>query len=364
MDVDRLRNLRSVQLRLKAGLTILAGRNGQGKTSLLEAVYLLGVGRSFRTRKLDDVESWSGGPLRVAGRVAHRVGVHALTVIVDQGRRRLIADGLEVELEEFLGRLDVIDLTSSRMQVVRGEPTERRRFLDRGITGLDPSFLRLLGEYRRVLLQRNTLLRRNTGRGGSKAAEIAAWDDRLVEAARPIHDRRQRYALQLALGLSEPSRRLFGDADLRLRYRPSPAVPEEADPSSYGEILATALERNRDRDSRLGYTSSGPHRDDLAIELDEIDLRRFGSAGQARASLVALKLAKLGVLQEDRGESPLFLMDDFDSDLDEVRAAALAGYLHERRFQALVATSKEAMVERLGMDLDIVHVDEGSIRPV
>jgi DNA replication and repair protein RecF len=358
IEADRLRNLKAVALELPAGMTCIVGRNGQGKTSLLEAAYLLGTGRSFRTRRQEELVAWEGGPLRVAGGVEDRRGVARLAVLVDETGRRLVVGGAEVELEAFIGRLGVVDLTAQRMEVLRGPPVERRRFLDRGVVGLRPSYLRALGEYRRVLGQRNALLREGPGRD----AELEAWETSLVRAANEIHRCRREYATRLAAGLGEGCRALFGDAQLTLHYRPSPEAAGHASAGDFSSLYAATLARTRGRDRALGHTSAGPHRDELGVELDGVDLRRFGSAGQLRGAMIALKLSKLALLRKDRGEPPVFLMDDFDTDLDERRAAALAGFLQQGGFQAVVATSKEEMAERLGVTFMKIRMRGGEAR--
>jgi DNA replication and repair protein RecF len=339
-------------------MTVVLGRNGQGKTSLLESAYLLGTGRSFRSRKLDEVVDWNGDVARVAGTVASRIGRSRLAVVVERSERRLVADGIERDLESYLGRLDVVDLGAERMKVLTGPPSERRRFLDRGVLGIGPSYLRALADYRRALHQRNALLRRG---GTGSDAELDAWDERLAVAAAGLHEPRRRYALRLAAGLGEVGRALFtGDRELRLRYRPSPAEVRDKPPERCREEYAAALGAGRKRDRTVGHTCLGPHRDDVVIELDGIDLRRFGSAGQVRAAMIALKVGKIRILQEERGETPLFLMDDFDTDLDELRASSLAEFLQHGAFQVLVATSKESMVGQLGMVALRVRMDGGS----
>lgn len=365
IEADRLRNLKAVRLELSARMTLIAGRNGQGKSSLLEAIFLLATGRSFRTRKLDELVAWDGGPLRVAGKVASRVGRSDLAVIVDDGERRLVANGGDSDLESFLGRVDVVDLTAERMKMLSGPPDERRRFLDRGIVGLGPSFLRVLGEYRRTLSQRNALLRKAGGRTSATLdAQLDAWDERWLAAAVPVHEARRRYAVELAARCADPARALFANrADaVTLGYRPSPAVLRDTEPARIADTLATALAAGRRRDVEVGHTCLGPHRDELRVDLDGVDLRKFGSAGQVRASVVVLKLAKLLMLKEARGESPIFLMDDFDSDLDEGRAKALAEFLHAGEFQTVVATSKESMVAGLGVEFDAVKMVDGAVR--
>jgi DNA replication and repair protein RecF len=359
LELDGLRNLAANRLDLHGGLTVIVGENGQGKTSLLEAVFLLGSGRSFRARKLEEVIAWRGGPARVAGEVERERARSRLAVEVGAEGRRLLVGGAEHELESYLGRLDVVDLTAERMLVLRGGPEERRRFLDRGVVGLRPAYLHGLGRYRRLIAQRNALLRRP----GSGSAELDAWDERLVEAAGTLHHERSRYAARVAGRVAEVAPEIFpAGRRLVLRYRPSPARADDVTLEEFRAILGQALAQARSRDRELGHTSLGPHRDDLQIELDGVDLRRYGSAGQVRAAMIALKLAKISLLREERGQSPVFLMDDFDTDLDEVRASVLADFLHRGGFQTLVATSKETLVGRLGVAFARVVMEGGVAR--
>jgi DNA replication and repair protein RecF len=306
--------------------------------------------------------------MRVAGRVDSDVGSHERAVIHDGAERALLVDGRPRSLEDFLPGFDVVDLTSERERVLRGPPDERRRFLDRGVVGLQPSYLRVLAEYRRTLGHRNALLR---SIGPSRpSARLDSWDERLAESAARVHAARRRYAVTLASRLGEAGRVLFpDDQELVLHYQPSPRRAGEVDLERYAPVLLEELHRARDRDLGLGFTHGGPHRDDLLVALDEVDLRKFGSAGQLRAALVVLKLAKLDRLREEHGESPVFLMDDYDTDLDEERAANLARHLHEGGFQTIVATSKATLVERLDVPFRRLRVaggevlpDEGSVR--
>lgn len=365
LESDRLRNLKAISLALSPGLTVLVGRNGQGKSSLLESIYLLATGRSFRTRRLDDLVAWGGGPLRVAGTVVDRLGKTGLSVVIDEAGRRLAVDGSEREVGDFLGRLGVVDLTGERMKVLRGGPDERRRFLDRGVVGLSTGFLARIADYRRVLAQRNALLRSSGGRlSTARAVELDVWDERLARVAAPLHMQRRRYAIELASRLPEVVRELFPDKELHLSYRPSPASVREGEASEFEGRYLDALRADRARDSGLGFTGAGPHRDDLRADLDGVDLRRFGSAGQVRAAMVALKLAKLSLLKEEHGEAPLFLMDDYDSDLDDGRAVVLAEHLDRGGFQAVVASSKESLVQKLGVSHTKLRMDDGEIRGV
>ena len=366
LQADRLRNLKTVAVELSGEVTLVTGRNGQGKTSLLEAAYLLGTGHSFRTRKLDELVAWPGGPMRASGRIEGLTGGSTLAVVVDGGAKRLFVDGSERDLDAFLGRLAMVALTGEAMRTLRDGPDERRRFVDAGIAGLSPAYLRELADYRRTLAERNALLRRDgTGRAAADPAETEAWEERLAVAGTRVHRRRREYLVGLASRLGPAERALFPEGGaIGLAYRPSPARAAEDDPARFAEVFRAALERCRRRDRALGFTTVGPHRDDVSATLDATDLRRFGSAGQLRAAMVALSAGKLAFLKEQRGETPLFLMDDFDSDLDEVRARSLLEFLRGGGFQALLATSKDGFVDRLGLPLPRVRIEGGVARNV
>jgi DNA replication and repair protein RecF len=364
LSADRLRNLKSVDVSLTAGLTVVTGRNGHGKTSLLEAVYLLGTAHSFRTRKLDELVGWQGGPLRVAGEVAGLTVSNRLGLVVDQGERRLFVDGAERQLEVFLGRLDLVALPNEAMRVLRDGPDGRRRFIDSAVAGQHPGYLRDLGAYRRVLAERNALLRRgDRASSGSRKDEMEAWEDRLVVAAGRIHQQRRECVVGIGSRMGPAERMLFPDGDaIQIRYRPSPVSTGESDPSRFAALFKDALAQKRSRDQTLGFTAEGPHRDDLEVTLAGADLRKFGSAGQLRAAMIALCAGKLGLLKDKRGESPLFLMDDFDSDLDEGRTKSLVDFLLDGGFQALMATSKDGFVDRLGIPFQRIRMEGGVAR--
>jgi DNA replication and repair protein RecF len=364
LNADRLRNLKSVDVMLPSGLTVVTGRNGQGKTSLLEATYLLGTAHSFRTRKLDELVGWQGGPLRVSGEVTGRAVSNRLGLVVDQGVRRLFVDGEERPLEVFLGRLDLVALPNEAMRTLREGPELRRRFIDSGVAALQPTYLGELGAYRRVLAERNALLRRAAPRSqGDGSVEMSVWEDRLAATAARIHLQRRECVTGIASRMGPAERVLFpaGEA-IRIHYQPSPVSAGEIDPSRFADLYRDALAQKRERDRALGFTADGPHRDDMDVTLAGADLRKFGSAGQLRGAMIALCAGKLGLLRDNRGETPLFLMDDFDSDLDEFRTKSLVDFLRDGGFQAVMATSKDGFVDRLGVPFHRIRMDGGVAR--
>src|SRR5215831_13119219 len=246
LHADRLRNLKTVAIELPPGLTLITGRNGQGKTSLLEAAYLVGTAHSFRTRRIDEIVGWEGGPLRAFGEASGRRGDVALGIVLDQGQRRLFVDGAERDLEGFLGRLDLVALSGEALRVLRDGPDGRRRFLDSGVAGLRPSFLRDLRDHRRALASRNALLRRAVGGPTTARREMEVWEERLAVVAERIHRQRREYAIGLASRLGAAERALFPDGgEVRLGYRPSPARAGDEEACSFAAAYREELERGR-----------------------------------------------------------------------------------------------------------------------
>jgi len=364
LHADKLRNLKSVALELAAGVTIVTGRNGQGKTSVLEAIYLAGTARSFRTTRVDELIARDGGPLRVSAGIRALAGPTTLGVVVDSGERHLYVNGTERPIEEFLGRLDLVALPTDSARILRDGPEGRRRFVDSGIVGVRPGFLSDLGEYRRVLAERNALLRRSqSGARPSLGASLDAWDERLALSAARIHRQRREYVVELASRLGPAERMLLPeDEGIVLRYKPSPQESGADDASRFEATYRRTLETGRRRDLALGFTSEGPHRDDVETTFAGNEIRRFGSAGQLRATMIALCAGKLSLLKERHRESPVFLMDDFDSDLDESKVRSLLDFLREGGFQALLATSKAGFLDTLGFSLPMIRMEGGLAR--
>ena len=323
LTVRGFRNLEPLTWRPGAGAHLLQGENGAGKTSLLEAIYTLATTRSFRAPRLadcrrHDAEAFSltaevdGGPGSARAR---------LELSLVEGKRERRLNGATTSLAEHLTALPVIAWTSADVELLNGPPEVRRRFLDRGVVGLRPAALAVLGRYRRALAQKRELL----ARGGGWAA-LESWNGVLAGAAAEVIRRRQEYVNQL--------RRCFGtvleEYDLSfpaitLHYRTSPAAAGRAEPErAMDAILLDALERAADEERRRGLPLVGPHRDDLRLGWADHQLRRVVSAGERKSIGLAL-LAAHGRVLEQQGRQPIYLLDDADTELSARTLRAVWG---------------------------------------
>ena len=346
LRVRDLRNIREASLELGPGLNVFAGKNGQGKTSLLEAVGLLARGRSFRT---EDTASMirRGAPSLLAAAAAQDEREAALEVELQPGRRAFRVNGREVRPGEYHGRLDVVVYSSERLRVVYGSMRERRLFLDRQAGALWPSYRAELRQFERVLQQRNAALE-------TRARDLEAWSERFVALGARLRKRRAEYAERLTRTLAAG----FRPAQERYRVALEPAPQGEA---AAAQALADELRQLAARERAAGRSLAGPQRDKVALLIDGQDAGESASSGQARSLLLALALASLALLREETGRAAVALLDDLDSELDEERAGALCAEV-ARRGQAWVTTAHTGWAESLRPLGRVYEVAGGAVR--
>lgn len=305
------RNYRSESVLPGSGFNIVSGANAQGKTNLLEAVYLVSTGRLLRGSR--DAQAVMHG--EEAGSVEAVLAGTGTTITVELRRgvrKRILLNGAGLpRASDVLGRLPTVSFSAADLEIVRGEPSERRHFLDSELSQLYPAYLRHLSVYKRALEQRNALLKAaQESFVGSDAFE--PWEEQLAEHGTSLRTYRTEWIQGIDPLAREAHADLGGGESLRLEY-----VPRDEGP------LIDRLAESRTEDVRRGTTGSGSHRDDLAIEVGGTDARQFGSQGQQRTAVIALKLAVLASATRLLGVPPVLLLDDVFSDLDHCRRAKL-----------------------------------------
>jgi DNA replication and repair protein RecF len=295
------RNYQALSYRPAGRLNVLTGRNAQGKTNLLEAIGVLLTGRSFRTSRLADLPAWGAEAALLTGDLVHTEG----TRTVRRTLRRL-EDGTWQSAGDSASWARVIVFGWQDLAILNSVPAARRNFIDGFAGRLYPGHLPALLRYRQILARRNRLLQARTDE-----SRMAPWNEQLAATGMELIDRRRRAVAALQTELARVYPALSGERHkVELAYRTS--LGEAAEP---GALLA-ALDRRRPDELRRGLTLVGPHRDDLAIELDGVDARAFGSRGQQRLLALALRLAEVLPVTEAAGTAPVLLLDDALSELD------------------------------------------------
>jgi DNA replication and repair protein RecF len=327
---------------LGAGLTVVHGPNGVGKSNLLEALYFGCTGRSPRTRNERELVSFAEQTTRVVVRCEEAAEQHELSVGYGPGPdsaravKRMTADGAPVERLLDVGFRPLLSVFEpDRLELLKGAPSVRRAHLDQLVTGIWPTRASDRREYSRVLAQRNALLARIRS-GRASDATLAVWDRELALAALTLREHRSTAVELLRDPFRERAALLGLNGDAALEYRPRSRA---ADADEFVAELQSRLPSDLER----GFTGHGPHRDELALLRDGRELRVYGSQGEQRLALLALLLAERSVLAEQRGRTPLMLLDDVMSELDAERRELLSGELSSGG-QSVIATTDLAHV--------------------
>ena len=334
------RNLHDARVEWCAGLNVISGDNGEGKTNLLEACFFLAMGRSFRTARVDALARRGSSSFSLVGEVSHRQVSHRLEVKAGRGLRERNLDGGQSDLGRTLEVLACLIFAAPRLALFRGGPDDRRRFLDRGIVGGKPGMVDIYRDHLRALRQKNRLLQQaRQGRPvASLREQLAAFNHQLAGTAAIIRRERKDYVDRLGreLARDEGPAALIPGRRPEIVYRPQPNL-EEGTTGGQDELLASYEARAED-EIRRGHALVGPQRDDLSIHQDGAEMSRFASAGQQRAALIALKMSKMLVHKEMTGSYPVLLVDDVDAELDTHRTRR-ALHLLSGPYQVLVASA-------------------------
>lgn len=374
------RNYDEQEVSLCDGLNLFFGQNAQGKSNLLEAVYLLATGRSYRGAGDAEMIRWGTGGFAVRGRVFRAYGEVVLEVRcqVDQRKRVKVNGGDVRRLSELFGHLTAVIFSPEDLQLVKGGPLHRRRFLDLELAQIDPSYRQDLIDYQQVLVQRNNLLK-GAGLGSGPRpdwAELEVWDVQFVNLAARLHAKRARAVRRLSRLAAEAHRQITaGREGLSLSYLAAvgPGASRVAlggedgerdpEPEDLRERLGTELGRVRPAEYRRGMTLLGPHRDDVLLAINGTEARSFASQGQQRTAALAMKLAEIEFMREDTGEYPVLLLDDVMSELDGERRRFLLQVAGEKTQVFVTTTSLEALPSRQVERALVFMVEQGKLRP-
>ncbi len=356
LAIAGFRNLGALRIEPGSRFNLLYGLNAQGKTNLLEAIYLLGSPRSFRNARLPELIRHGERIAQVQGEVESGGVLSRIRVTLEQAGRRVEIDGKGIQRASDLhGRLNAVVFSPDDTAMVRLGPEARRRYLDRAVYMGDIGYLHCWHGYHRILKQRNHLLK-SADRSG-----LDSWTEQLAGAGAEVIERRQRYVALLNVRLQRHYATISGNGEnAGIGY-----CPEGVQATERAGIRADLLElfaRHGRSDERYGTTTAGPHRDDLAFCLDERPLKAFGSQGQQKSFVLALKMAEMDNLQAIFGEPPLLLLDDMSSELDAARNGNLMEFLSQRNTQVFITTTgRSPALTRAATHCAVFRVEDGNL---
>ncbi len=349
LSCDCFRNIAAVHLEAHPRFNVFEGDNGQGKTNLLEAIYLIAALRSFRDARVATMIAWGEDTATVRATVQRREVSRTVGVELSRRGKRVAVDGKVIHrAADWLGQLGVVVFGPEDLALTKGEPSLRRRFMDRAVFGIWPAFLEEARAYRAALRSRNQLLRNAAGQGLDPEV-LAAFDEELIRRGARVVHRRLSYLRAFRGAFDEVFRDITaGQVAAEIAYSGGPEVTEELEEPDLAGALRARLERTRETDLRRGYTSTGPHADDLSFKMAGRSARHYASQGQHRAFSLALKIAELRRMEAATAVEPMLLLDDVSSELDEHRNAQLMEHLDQGGGQVFITTTDRRWIRVAG----------------
>lgn len=366
LHLRQFRNYQEQQVDFVAPKTILLGNNAQGKSNLLEAVELLATLRTHRIARDRDLVRDGENISLILATLQREAGISDLKLTLRRNGRRTVnlnSENLRRQMD-FLGVLNAVEFSSLDLDLVRGGPDGRRNWLNTLLIQLEPVYAHILQQYYKVLRQRNALLK-GYQQSDVKVPpeELAVWDAQLVSVGTKVIRRRDRALQRLAPIASNWHANISNSTEvLQINYLPN--IPlEEKQPEQVQQAFFAKIEQRSVAELHQGTTLVGPHRDEVELTINQTPARQYGSQGQQRTLVLALKLAELQLIEEVVGEPPLLLLDDVLAELDPSRQNQLLDAIQDR-FQTLITTTHLGSFDSQWLkSSQILHVKAGEIFP-
>jgi len=336
-ELINFRNYENLKLKFDEKVNIFIGDNAQGKTNLLEGIYISSFGRSFRYGKDNEMIKF-GEKYGRAKITAQKDGEETcVEIVISEKEKGVKINGVKIKkTAELLENILIVVFSPDDLRIVKGDPERRRNFLDREISQIKPSYYSALSSYKRALAQRNALLKS----GGASQADFDIWDKKLAEYGTKIILKRIEFIEKLKKIAGEIHKKITNEKENFEVIYESGAIADE-------EAFILKLKDTLKSDIFRGYTQTGPHRDDLIMLVNGTDLRKFGSQGQQRSAALSLKLSELRLIKEETGEEAVLLLDDVLSELDTERQKFLIGSLDKVQLFITAAEMNDKLKEQL-----------------
>lgn len=354
IELKDYRNYSHLKTAFSRKVNFILGNNAEGKTNLIEGIYLASAGRSFRAGKDSDLVKFGRDMAKVKVEAEKNNCFATVEIIINKDSKKSVKkDGSHIKsASELLDNILIVIFSPEDLKIVKDEPERRRRFIDRELCQILPSYCSSLNNYRKALLQRNACLKE----GNAKVDVLSIWDAQLAKYGTRIIKEREKFIKKLSGYCGHIHSRITnGKEDLLIEYRPNIRIPENKE-RCYYDGLKEALPR----DMRLGSTSRGPHRDDISFYVGGTDMRSYGSQGQQRTCALSLKLAELSLIKEETGEDAVLLLDDVMSELDAGRREFLIKALKSNQV-FITGTGTDEKMFRAFPDKKVFFIESGKI---
>lgn len=352
LELKDYRNYNNLDMPFSSGINILYGENAQGKTNILEAIYLCGTTKSHRGSKDKEIIMFHQEEAHVRVLLEKNNITHKIDLHLKKNKAKGVAiDGIPIKRQgELFGMLNLVFFSPEDLYIIKNGPGERRRFIDLELCQLDKIYLSNLTNYNKVLLQRNNLLKQIEF-NRNLLDTLYIWDEKILEYGRKIIEARSNFITKLNRLVREIHKKLTGNKEeLFLQYEPNVTIYD----------FEVKLKKSLERDLSLKMTNVGPHRDDLSFKISDIDIRKYGSQGQQRTAALSCKLAEIELVKSIINENPILLLDDVLSELDRQRQTHLLNSIGDIQTIITCTGLEEFINHRFEYD-KIYHIQNGSL---
>ncbi|MEG1751881.1 MAG: DNA replication/repair protein RecF [Clostridia bacterium] len=353
LALTNFRNYKNQVVEFSPGLNVLLGKNAQGKTNLLEAIYFCAIGKSHRVSKEKELILWNENFAKISVDVQRGIIKSNIEILFSKNEKKTIKlGGISIKkIGDLLGEMNAVHFSPEELKLVKESPEDRRRFLDIANSQISKSYFSLLGRYEKALANRNKLLKMYD-KIENVAQTIGVWNEQLAVTGSKIIKQRRWFCEKLFKYAKLAHSFLSSNTeDLSVSLQCESGQTEQ---EFYNNLLQK-LNKNLEKDFKLGYTTIGPHRDDIKILIDNIDVRTYGSQGQQRTAALSLKLAELEIAKEEKGEYPILLLDDVLGELDQSRQKRLIKFTEKT--QTIVTCNSFD----LNFPCNLIHVENGKV---
>ncbi|MGV3465879.1 MAG: DNA replication/repair protein RecF [Heyndrickxia sp.] len=363
LELRHYRNYEKLSIAFEDKVNVILGENAQGKTNVMESLYVLAMAKSHRTTNDKDLIRWDEEYAKISGRIKKTSGSFPLELIISKKGKKAKFNHIEQrKLSQYIGNMNVVMFAPEDLNLVKGSPQVRRRFIDMEIGQVSPVYLHDIGQYQKILHQRNHYLKQLQIKKQTDETMLDVLTEQFIHSAVKIVMKRfdfikmlQGWASPIHTGISR------GLESLKINYKPSIDVSEELDSSTMLKIYEEKFASIRNREIERGVTLVGPHRDDMTFYVNDRDVQTFGSQGQQRTTALSLKLAEIELIHAEIGEYPILLLDDVLSELDDYRQSHLLNTIQGKVQTFVTTTSIEGIDHQTLKEASTFFVKEGCI---
>lgn len=355
IKLENYRNYKEADISFDEKVNIILGENAQGKTNLLESIYMSSMGKSFRTSKDKEVVKFDGDMCRIRAEYFKYDDIGSVEIAISkEGKKAIKVDGVNVKkMSQLMENILTVIFSPEDLKIIKEEPGKRRSFIDRELCQLKISYYSNLSNYKKILIQRNTYLKERD----IEKFVLDVWDMQLASYGAKIIKERKEFIKKLnEISKDIHSNITNGREKIEIRYVSN--IPVEDDVKKIEENFLNALKKSESNDIYMRNTSRGPHKDDLKVLINNIDARKFGSQGQQRTAALSLKLAEINLIKEEKEESPILLLDDVMSELDNERQKFLVNSLNDVQI-FLTTTELNEEVRKSLPEGKIINIKKG-----